>query len=520
MFNSLFKKVKNIWGDGDDVLKKTLPVKPKKSAIKADKNQDQEKNRVSFKKNKTKKVVKPQVVVSHKVNEAEVTKRVSQLVKKEIEEKEREVFQRLRSLDSKEKYLLDKERNVDKLSEQLTAKRDQVDELYKKQLDKLEQISSLSVSEAKDIIIKNTKKRMSDWVAKRVVEAGEEIKTKEDEIIQAMVLDNIHHGVTDYVAEYTISTIDLSDEKIKGKIIGREGRNIRTFEKITGVELELDEEDRVIISSFDPIRREVAKLSLEKLIKDGRIQPVRIEQVVKQTRLGMDKILLSEGQRICQEVGLYNLPTELIRSIGKYKYRFSYGQNLAKHSIEVAKLAGALAKELNVNVNMAKMAALVHDIGKVSDQVEGNHVDLGVEMLKKFRVPEVIIKSVEESHADKPFSSVISSISYLADAISGSRPGSRYDGHEEYLKRMKNIEKIAMDKKGVKEVAAYQAGREVMVIVDAAQVTDNEAVILAQEIAEDLEEEAKWAGRIRVTTVRETRSSFTKQKNNRISSDE
>ena len=229
----------------------------------------------------------------------------------------------------------------------------------------------------------------------------------------------------------------------------------------------------------------------------------------------MDKILLSEGQKICREVGLYNLPTGLIKDIGKFKYRFSYGQNLAKHSIEVAKLAGSLAKTLGANVNMAKMAALVHDIGKISDESEGNHVDLGAEMLKKYKVPQVIINSVEESHADRPFSSVISAISYLADAISGSRPGSRYDGHEEYLKRMKNIEKIAMSKKGVKDVAAYQAGREVMVIVDATQVSDDEAVVLAQEIAEDLDEEAKWAGRIRVTTVRETRSSFTKQKSNK-----
>lgn len=505
MFNSLFSKVKNIWG----VEAATTEVKeaPQKKS-------DGQKNRVSLK-TKTNKTVKTVVE-----SEVDVTKRVEQLVKKEVEEKEREIFQRLRSLDSKEKYLLDKERNVDRLNEQISIKKEQVDELYKKQLDKLEQISTLSVSEAKDIIIKNTEKRMANWVAKRIVEAKEEIKQKEDEIIQAMVLDTIHHGVTDFVAEYTISTIDLPDEKIKGKIIGREGRNIRTFEKVTGVELELEEDDRVLISSFDPIRREIAKLSLEKLIRDGRIQPVRIEQVVEQTKLNMEKILLSDGQKICQEVGLYNLPTELIRSIGKYKYRFSYGQNLARHSIEVAKIAGALAKELNINVNMAKMAALVHDIGKVSDQEEGNHVDLGVEMLRKYRVPETIINAVEESHSDKPFSSVISAVSYMADAISGSRPGSRYDGHEEYLKRMKSIEKVAMDKKGVKDVAAYQAGREVMVIVDAAQVSDDEAVILAQEIAEGLEEEAKWAGRIRVTTVRETRSSFTKQKSNKAISDE
>lgn len=497
MFNSLFNKVKNIWADNGQIpTKQVSKTEPEET-----KENDQEKNRVSLKQSKKVKV--------------DINKRVDEMVKKEFEEKEREIFNRLKSLNDKEKYLLEKERSLDNVSEQISKKRESVDELYKKQLEKLEQISTLSIAEAKNIILKNTEKRMADWVAKKIVEAKEEIKKKEDEIIQNMVLDGIHHGVTDYVAEYTISTIEITDEKIKGKIIGREGRNIRAFEKATGVELELDEDDRVIISSFDPIRREVAKISLEKLIKDGRIQPVRIEQIVETTRQSMERILLNEGQNICREVGLYNLPAGLIADIGKYKYRFSYGQNLAKHSIEVAKLAGSLAKQLGVNVNMAKLAALCHDIGKVSDEDEGNHVDLGVEMLKKHRLPEIIVKSVEESHADEPFSSVISAISYLADAISGSRPGSRYEGHEEYLKRMKTIEEVARDKRGVKDVAAYQAGREVMVIVDPEQVSDEEAVILAQDIAESLEEEAKWAGRIRVTTVRETRSSFTKQKSNR-----
>ncbi len=508
MFNSLFNKFRGVLAD--TAKSKSDVTKEEPVVVKASNDTDskEEKNRVSLKQAKKSKVVK--------VNpDVDIDKKVDQIVKKELEVKEREIFNRLKSLDDKERYLLEKERNLDRQSGEVNKKREMVDEMYKKQLDKLEQISGLSVTEAKDIIVKNTEKRMSDWLAKRIVEIKEEIKKKEDEIIQNMVLDSIHHGVTDYVAEYTISTIDIPDEKIKGKIIGREGRNIRAFEKATGVELELDEEDRVIISSFDPIRREIARLSLERLIKDGRIQPIRIEQVVDLTRKNMDRILMAEGQNICREVGLFNLPSALIFAIGRYKYRFSYGQNLAKHSIEVTKLAGSLAKQLGVNVNMAKLAALCHDIGKISDEEEGNHVDLGVEMLKSFRMPEVIIKSVEESHADKPFSSVISAISYLADAISGSRPGSRYDGHEEYLKRMKNIEEIARDRKGVKDVAAYQAGREVMVIVDPDQVNDDEAIIMAQDIAESLEEEAKWAGRIRVTTVRETRNSFTKQKSNR-----
>lgn len=503
MFNTLLSKFRNV------LVASNKPDEDKKPTIDQKVAVSKGKNRVCL--NQTKKVT----ITPVEVGQEAVNKRVNELVRKEFEEKERDIFNRLKSLNEKEKYLLEKERNLDRLVDQVNAKREAIDDLYKKQLDKLEQISGLSVSEAKDIIVKNTEKRMADWIAKKIVEAKDEIKKNEELIVQNMILESVHHGATEYVAEYTISTIDISDEKIKGKIIGREGRNIRAFEKATGVELELDEEDRIIISSFDPIRREVAKLALEKLIKDGRIQPVRIEEVVELTRKSMDRILLNEGQNICREVGLFNLPTSLISAIGKFKYRFSYGQNLAKHSIEVAKLAGSLAKQLGLNVNLAKLSALVHDIGKVSDQEEGNHVDLGVEMLKAYRMPEVVISSVEESHADRPFSNLYSAISYLADAISGSRPGSRYDGHEEYLKRMRSIEEIVRDRKGVRDVAAYQAGREVMVVVDPEQVSDDEAIIMAQEIAESLDEEAKWAGRIRVTTVRESRSSFTKQKSNR-----
>lgn len=513
MFNSLISKFRSVLKDDWKIqpVAKTIEETVKK----LEPELEVEKNRVSLKKKSTESV---QVV--NKDSQEVIKKKVDEIVKKELEIKERDIFNRLKSLSEKERYVLEKERNLDKLAEQIETKKEAVDEMYKKQIDKLEQISGLSVSEAKDIIVKNVEKKMADWVAKKIVEAKEEIKKKEDEIVQNLVLESIHHGVTDYIAEYTISSVDVSDEKIKGKIIGREGRNIRAFEKLTGVELEMDEDDRVIISSFDPVRREIAKIALEKLIKDGRIQPVRIEQIVDVTRKSMDRILLNEGQNICREVGLFNLPSGLIQLIGKYKYRFSYGQNLAKHSIEVAKIAGGLARQLNLNVNLAKLAALVHDVGKVSDEEEGNHVDLGVEILKKFNMPETIVSSVEESHADKPFSNLYSAISYLADAISGSRPGSRYDGHEEYLKRMKNIELIARDRKGVRDVAAYQAGREVMVVVDPEQVSDEEAIVMAQDIAESLEEEAKWAGRIRVTTVRETRSSFTKQKSNRLDDSE
>jgi ribonuclease Y len=246
---------------------------------------------------------------------------------------------------------------------------------------------------------------------------------------------------------------------------------------------------------------------LEKLIKDGRIQPLKIEQVVAQTKTEMDRILLNEGKKIIQEVGVFNLPIDLIKEIGKYKFRFSYGQNLAKHTIEATKIATAIAYELRADVNTVRLGALLHDIGKVVTDQEGTHVDLGIDLLRKYKIPEPIIACVAEHHEDKEFSSVESVIVYIGDAASGARPGARYEVHEEYLKRMKNIEEVAIAFPGVTSVAAYQAGREVVVIVEPTQVSDAEAEVLSQNIAEKLEEEAKWAGQIKVTVIREVRTS-------------
>ena len=334
------------------------------------------------------------------------------------------------------------------------------------------------------------------------------------------MVDSIRHGTTDWVAEYTVSTITLPSDKVKGKIIGREGRNIRAFEKATGVELELDETNDVRISSFDSTRREIAKIALQKLIKDGRIQPIKIETVVAQTQNDMDKILLNEGKKICQEVGVYNLPVSLIKQIGKYKFRFSYGQNLAKHTIEVTKIAVAIAHELRADVKIVRLGGLLHDIGKVVSDQEGTHVDLGVNLLRQYKIPQTILDCVAQHHEDQEFSSVESVIVHIGDSASGTRPGARYEVHEEYLKRMKNIEEVAKNFPGVTNVAAYQAGREVMVIVDPGKISDDEAVVLSKNISEKLEEEAKWAGQIKVTVIRELRTSSivtaTRIKNNAV----
>jgi len=428
-------------------------------------------------------------------------------IEAQAQAKEIEVSQRLKSLDAKEQYLLQKEKTIDAQSEDLKNKTAQIDEVYRKQLDKLEQISGLDVEKAKQLILSSTEKKLSTWIAKKIEETKDQLKSREDELSKEILVEAIQHGITDYVAEYTVSVITLPDEKVKGKIIGREGRNIRAFEKATGVELELDETNDIRISSFDSTRREIARQTLEKLIKDGRIQPVRIEQIVAQTKMDMDRILLNEGKRICQELGVFNLPIEVIKMIGKYKFRFSYGQNLAKHTIEATKIAVNIAYELKADVNTVRLGTLLHDIGKVITDQEGTHVDLGIDFLRQNKLPEAVINAVAEHHEDKPFSSVESAIVYVGDAASGSRPGARYEVHEEYLKRMTNIEEAAKGFNGVLNVAAYQAGREVMVIVDPGVVSDSEAQVLSQNIADKLEEEAKWAGQIKVTVIRELRTS-------------
>lgn len=514
MLDYFLSKVKGLFstpGSVSEPNKKTETI-PVTKSVSDDKLPN--KNRVVFSPKKSsspENVATP--VATPTVNTAEIDTNIqaalqnAKKIEADAKAKEAEVFQRLASLDEKERYMIQKEKTLDTQAAEIRAKMNSVEELYKKQLEKLENISGLDVEKAKKLIISSTEKKMSSWIAKKIEESKEEIKNKADELAKEIIVDSIQHGVTDYIAEYTVSTISLPDEKIKGKIIGREGRNIRAFEKATGVELELDESNDIRISSFDSTRREIARIALEKLIKDGRIQPLKIEQIVAQTKTEIEKILITEGKKICQEVGVFNLPLDLMREIGKYKFRYSYGQNLAKHTIEATKIATAIAYELRADVNTVKLGALLHDIGKIVSDQEGTHIDLGVDLLRKFRIPEKVIDCVSEHHEDKKFSSVESVIVYIGDAASGARPGARYEIHEEYLKRMKNIEEVAKKFNGVLSVAAYQAGREVVVIVEPSVVSDSEAEVLSQNIAENLEEEAKWAGQIKVTVIRELRTS-------------
>lgn len=375
--------------------------------------------------------------------------------------------------------------------------------------EKLSKISKLTVSEAKKLLLKEVEKDLKEEVAKKIRRAEEKIRADAKERAKEILLDSMKHGATDYTAEYTVSTITVPNEEVKGRIIGAQGRNIRTFEKETGVELEIDETPDIRVSSFDSIRREVAKRALQILIKDSRIQPSRIEEVVKQVKTQMEDVLIEEGKKIAEECGVYNLPLEIIKLIGRYKFRTSYGQNLGVHTIEETKIGIAIAGEVGADVEVVRLGCLLHDIGKVVTDEEGTHVEAGVKVLKRHGFPKEVVNCVAEHHEDKPFSSLESVAVWIADAISGSRPGARYEPHEDYVERMEKIEEIAKDFKGVDIAFAFQAGRDVRVIVKPEEVTDDEITILAHDIAKRLEKEAEYAGQVKVTVIREVRATET-----------
>ncbi len=409
----------------------------------------------------------------------------------------------------REALLNERELLVSQREEELKRSLEKNEDIHKELVEKLGDASKLTVDEAKKELIDQIEKRLADEIAKKIRQAEEQTRAGATEVARDIILDAMIHGATDYTAEYTVSVIRIPDEEAKGRIIGREGRNIRTFEQATGVEIELDETNDVRLSSFDPVRREVARLALEKLIKDTRIQPGRIEEVVKQTQTQMDIILLEEGKRICASCGVYNLHPDLIKLIGRFKFRFSYGQNLALHTIEETKIGVAIAQDLKADVEAVRLGCLLHDIGKVITDEEGTHVQLGVELLKKYNISEIVINAVAEHHEDKPFSSSVSRIVWVADAISGSRPGARYEPHGEYVKRMSLIEDIAKSYEGVEAAYAFAAGRDVRVMVRPDRVSDSELTVLVKKIANHLERDAQYAGQIKVTGIREVRISDT-----------
>ncbi|MFC1649297.1 ribonuclease Y [Patescibacteria group bacterium] len=400
----------------------------------------------------------------------------------------------LDDLKQEKKSLEKKEKKISKKEAELT--------------ESLADVSKLTKDEARKLLLKNLEKELKEEIAKKIRSAEEHIKAESKKLAQDIIMTAMKNGATEYTADYTVSTVQVSNEEVKGRIIGKEGRNIRAFEKETGVELELDEGSTIRVSSFDSVRREIARRSLEELIKDARIQPSRIEEVVKKHKKQMDDVLLEEGQKIAQECGVYNLPTEVVKLLGRFRYRTSYGQNLAVHTIEEVKIGVAIANEIGADVEIARLGCMLADIGKVINE-EGTHIELGVKLLKKHGFPKEIINAVAEHHEDKPFSSVESVIVWIADAVSGSRPGARYEPHEDYVQRMEKIEEIALEYDGVERAYAFQAGRDVRVIVKPEEVDDAETTVLARKIAKRLEKEAEYVGKIKVSVIREVRSSAT-----------
>ena len=315
----------------------------------------------------------------------------------------------------------------------------------------------------------------------------------------------MRHGAINYIAEYTVSTIKIPDEEMKGRIIGKEGRNIRAFEQATGVDIDLDEEGIIRLSSFDQVRREIARLSLEKLLKDTRIQPFRIEEIVEQTKKEVEKIMLETGEKLAHETGVYNLSADLLSLLGRFKFRTSYGQNLIAHTLEETKISVHIAQELGADVNVVRLGCLFHDIGKVVDG-DGNHIKLGVELLKKYNMPQNVINCVAEHHEDRPFSSVESVIVYIGDAISGARPGARYEDFEEYIKRLREMEEIAKKYEGVEDAYAFEAGRELRVIINPGKLDDAQTTLVAQKIREEVSSKLAIPGDVKVTAIREFRA--------------
>ena len=410
------------------------------------------------------------------------------------------IEERLSHIDQKEEKLTSQRQQLEKNKQKITQKEEQI-------LEKLEKISSLTKEEAKQQLFADLESKLSKEMAQLIRQKEEEAQQEVDEKVKEIIVDSMKHGATDYVAEYTISTVNLPSEDVKGKIIGKSGRNIHAFERVTGVDVDLDADPTSVrLSCFDPVRREIARIALERLIKDGRIQPTRIEEVVDKVKKEIEKITFEAGKKLCHEVGVYNLPNDLMKMLGKFKYRFSYGQNLIAHTIEETQIGIKLAHELGADVNVVKLGCLLHDVGKVSDEVEGSHVELGVKIAKKYNMPQEVIDCIAQHHEDEAFSGPEQMIVYIADAISGARPGARYENYEEYVERLEKLESIANAYEEVAESYAIQAGREIRVILKPEHSKDDDVTVLASKIRDEIKDNVTFPGTVTVTVIRETRS--------------
>ena len=465
-------------------------------------------------------------IIDDAVKTAEAKKKESLLEIKEESiknknELEKETKERRSELQRYEKRVLSKEEALDKKSEAIerreagfTAKEEElrqreakVEELSQQRVQELERISGLTSEQAKEYLLKTVEEDVKHDTAKMIKELEAQAKEEADKKAKEYVVTAIQRCAADHVAETTISVVQLPSDEMKGRIIGREGRNIRTLETLTGVELIIDDTpEAVVLSGFDPIRREVARIALEKLIVDGRIHPARIEEMVEKAQKEVDTMIREEGEAAALEVGVHGIHPEMIKLLGRMKFRTSYGQNALKHSIEVAQLSGLLAGEIGLDVRLAKRAGLLHDIGKSIDHdVEGSHIQIGSDLCRKYKESATIINAVEAHHGDVEPQSLIACVVQAADTISAARPGARRETIETYTNRLKQLEDITNQFKGVDKSFAIQAGREIRVMVVPEQVSDADMVLLARDIAKQIEFELEYPGQIKVNVIRESR---------------
>ena len=466
-------------------------------------------------------------IIDDAVKTAEAKKKESLLEIKEESiknknELEKETKERRSELQRYEKRVLSKEEALDKKSEAIerreagfTAKEEElrqreakVEELSQQRVQELERISGLTSEQAKEYLLKTVEEDVKHDTAKMIKELEAQAKEEADKKAKEYVVTAIQRCAADHVAETTISVVQLPSDEMKGRIIGREGRNIRTLETLTGVELIIDDTpEAVVLSGFDPIRREVARIALEKLIVDGRIHPARIEEMVEKAQKEVETMIREEGEAATLEVGVHGIHPELVRLLGRMKFRTSYGQNALKHSIEVAQLSGLLAAEIGVDVRTAKRAGLLHDIGKsVDHDMEGSHIQIGVDLCRKYKESPIIINAVEAHHGDVEPESLIACIIQAADTISAARPGARRETLETYSNRLKQLEDISNGFKGVEKSFAIQAGREIRIMVVPEQISDADMVLLARDISKQIEAELEYPGQIKVNVIRESRA--------------
>ena len=470
--------------------------------------------------------VKAREIIDEALKTAESKKRESLLEVKEESiraknELDKEIRERRAEVQRTERRLQQKEENIDKKAdaiekkeaslagkeESLNRMKEEVSKLNEQRLQELERISGLTSEQAKDYLLKIVEDEVKHETAVMIKEYESRAKEEADKKAKEIVVSSIQRCAADHVSETTISVVQLPNDEMKGRIIGREGRNIRTLETMTGVDLIIDDTpEAVILSGFDPIRREVARIALERLIVDGRIHPARIEEMVEKAQKEVEVMIKEEGEAATLEVGVHGIHPELVRLLGKMKFRTSYGQNALKHSIEVAQLSGLLAAELGLDVRMAKRAGLLHDIGKsVDHEMEGSHIQLGSELCRKYKENATVINAVESHHGDVEPTTLIACLVQAADTISAARPGARRETLETYTSRLKQLEEITNNFKGVEKSFAIQAGREVRVMVLPEQVTDADMVLLARDISKQIEAELEYPGQIKVNVIRESR---------------